>query len=198
MRKSREETAETRKRIVASSSRAFRENGIDGTGLSELMQAAGLETQGGFYKHFASKGQLVTEAMQASLDELIAGVERRTAEAEPGAAIDVLVKGYLSKRHREQVADGCPLAALGTELRRADEETSQVATDGLKRLVRAVAKQVDAKRVDAGSRREAQKRAIGVVSAMVGGLMLSRIANDASLADAFLRETREFILQHHR
>ena len=54
MRKSREEAAETRKRIVRAAACKFREKGIGATGLGDLMKAAGL-THGGFYKHFASK-----------------------------------------------------------------------------------------------------------------------------------------------
>ncbi len=51
MRRSREETARTRERIIEAASEEFREHGIVGTGLAELMKAAGL-THGGFYKHF--------------------------------------------------------------------------------------------------------------------------------------------------
>ncbi len=58
MRKSREEAAATRQRIVETASHRFRENGIAETGLNDLMRASGLETQGGFYKHFESKQQL--------------------------------------------------------------------------------------------------------------------------------------------
>jgi hypothetical protein len=42
MRKSREEAAQTRRRIVEAASREFRKNGIVATGLNDLMKAAGL------------------------------------------------------------------------------------------------------------------------------------------------------------
>src|ERR1700720_2850713 len=57
MGKSREEAAETRKRIVQAAARQFRETEIAATGLAELMKAAGL-THGGVYKHLASKDRL--------------------------------------------------------------------------------------------------------------------------------------------
>ncbi len=60
MRKSAKEAANTRARIVATAAEKFREDGIVATGLNGLMGAAGL-THGGFYKHFASKDQLVAE-----------------------------------------------------------------------------------------------------------------------------------------
>jgi len=67
MRKSREEAALTRKRIVTTASGEFRKNGIVATGLNNLMSAAGL-THGGFYKHFESKDQLVAEACAEAVE----------------------------------------------------------------------------------------------------------------------------------
>ena len=61
MRKSKTETAETRRRIVDLAAKTFRRNGIAATGVAEIMAAAGL-THGGFYRHFGSKDQLVAEA----------------------------------------------------------------------------------------------------------------------------------------
>ncbi len=71
MRKSRQETEATRKRIVKTASETFRSNGISETGLKDLMQGAGLETPGGFYKHFGSKEQLVTEAISLSISQIL-------------------------------------------------------------------------------------------------------------------------------
>ena len=70
MRKSREEAAQTRKRIVTAASEEFRKNGIVATGLNDLMSAAGL-THGGFYKHFESKDQLVAEACAEAVETAI-------------------------------------------------------------------------------------------------------------------------------
>src|SRR6202022_2054897 len=61
MRKSKQETALTRERIVKAAASEFRQHGIVATGLADLMSAAGL-THGGFYRHFDSKDQLVAEA----------------------------------------------------------------------------------------------------------------------------------------
>jgi TetR/AcrR family transcriptional repressor of nem operon len=47
---------------VAIASKRFREKGLAGFGIAELMKEAGL-TAGGFYKHFDSRDELVTEAL---------------------------------------------------------------------------------------------------------------------------------------
>src|ERR1700709_91088 len=98
MRKSREEAAETRKRIVKAAAREFREHGIVATGLADLMKAAGL-THGGFYKHFASKDELVREVAAASIIATTTML-RETADKRPGRkGLTDAVKKYLSVEH---------------------------------------------------------------------------------------------------
>ena len=70
MRKSKQEAAVTRQRIIRAAAAAFRKNGIAGTGLSDLMAAAGL-THGGFYRHLDSKDQIVAEACTAAGESLV-------------------------------------------------------------------------------------------------------------------------------
>src|SRR5271167_3450244 len=94
MRKSREEAARTRKRIVTAASGEFRKNGIVATGLNDLMSAAGL-THGGFYKHFESKDQLVAEACAEAV-ETILEMLAAAASKKGGAAA-----AYLSTDHRD-------------------------------------------------------------------------------------------------
>ena len=96
MRKSREEAAQTRRRIVEAASCEFRKCGIVATGLNDVMKAAGL-THGGFYKHFASKDQLVAEATASALDALLEGMA-----AHP--TVSAAVAAYLSTRHRDNPA----------------------------------------------------------------------------------------------
>src|SRR3981189_2968770 len=57
---SRTEKDRTHKRIVAIASRRFRESGLAGIGIADLMKEAGL-TVGGFYKHFSSRDDFVAE-----------------------------------------------------------------------------------------------------------------------------------------
>src|SRR3984885_6354146 len=99
MRKSKQEAAETRRRIVEAAAGEFRQKGIANAGLSDLMAAAGL-THGGFYRHFESKDQLVAEAYATAADSVLAtladAVGKKTGERALKAAMGV----YLSKAHR--------------------------------------------------------------------------------------------------
>ena len=64
MRISKAQAQENREKVVATASRLFRAQGIDGVAVGELMKASGF-THGGFYNHFASKEALAAEALDA-------------------------------------------------------------------------------------------------------------------------------------
>ena len=182
MRKSKAEAAETRKRIVAAAAAEFRKNGIVATGLADLMKAAGL-THGGFYKHFESKDQLVAEACAEAGRAL---AERVAANTAKGSA----VASYLSARHRDNPADGCPLAALGPELARCDEKTRAVATAGFERLVGILAGQFGELPPE-----EARRRALVSASTMIGALAMARMVTDPELSAEILREAEASITE---
>jgi TetR/AcrR family transcriptional repressor of nem operon len=179
MRKSREEAAQTRKRIVTAAAREFRKNGIVATGLNDLMKAAGL-THGGFYKHFESKDQLVTEACAEAVEKIIEFLTNAAAGGTPAA------EAYLSTSHRDNPSAGCPLSAIGSELGRNDEKTRAVATEGFLKLVDIMAGQFGkAKRADA------RRKALVAVSTMIGALTMSRMVTDPELSAEILREAKK-------
>ena len=60
MRVTRERAAANREKILEVAGTLFREHGFDGIGVADIMKRAGL-THGGFYGHFASKGDLAAE-----------------------------------------------------------------------------------------------------------------------------------------
>ena len=179
MRKSREEAAETRKRIVTAASRSFRKDGVVASGLNDLMSAAGL-THGGFYKHFESKDQLVAEACAAAMGALI----QKLTDAGPGA-----VAAYLSDWHRDNPGEGCPLSSIGSELGRTDDRTRAVATDGFSKLVELIAAQFEG--VPPAS---ARRRALVAVSTMIGAVTMARIVTDPELSAEILWEAEKSLM----
>jgi TetR/AcrR family transcriptional repressor of nem operon len=187
MRKSREETARTREHIIEAASEEIRTNGVAESGLAGVMKAAGL-TQGGFYKHFGSKDQLVAESVARAFDQVLGELQSSIKGKRPDAALATLVGEYLSAHWRDHVEKSCPLSAIGTELRRTDSGTAAIVRSGMERLISLVAQQITGV-----SGRQAKARAHGMVAAMVGGIILSRLANDRHLADSILRDTCQFI-----
>ena len=96
---SQTEKRKNHERILRTASKRFREKGLDGVGIADLMKDVGL-TVGGFYKHFDSRDDLVVEALRSAL-----GSRRRQAEAAvsggPPLTYAKLVDDYLSEVHRD-------------------------------------------------------------------------------------------------
>src|SRR5580700_10179982 len=185
MRKSKHEAAATRQRIIKAAAAAFRENGIAGTGLSDLMAAAGL-THGGFYRHFDSKDQIVAEACTAAAESLVEQLAASASGKSRQRRLKTIVENYLSTAHRDDPADGCPLAALGSEMARGDERTRAAATQALLKLVGVVASQFGKTRPDV-----ARRRALVAAATMIGALTMSRIVTDSELSAGILREAEK-------
>jgi TetR/AcrR family transcriptional regulator, transcriptional repressor for nem operon len=178
MRKSREQAAETRNRIVRAAACEFREKGIVATGLADLMKAAGM-THGGFYKHFESKDQLIAEACAEATRELMERMETQPT-------INAAVAGYLSTRHRDTPASGCPFSTIGSELARTDVKTREVATAAFERLVGLLAGNSNEK--------DARRRALVAASTMIGAVTMSRVVNDPKLSAEILREAEKSLM----
>jgi TetR/AcrR family transcriptional regulator, transcriptional repressor for nem operon len=186
MRKSREEAAETRRHIVNTAAAEFRRNGIKATGLAELMAAAGL-TPGGFYRHFESKEQLVAEACAQAVESIVREID--TWSHEKGGLETVLTR-YLSGEHRDHPEQGCPFASMGSELARSDDQTRRIATDGFVKLIEILAKRSTELKPSA-----AKARAVMILSALIGALMMSRVVTDTELSDTLLRQSRKQLLE---
>lgn len=90
---SQAEKAATHQRIVDVAARRFRELGLDGIGVADVMKEAGM-TVGGFYKHFESRDELVTEALEVAFKSLDVWEARAENLAQA-------VRDYLSEAHRD-------------------------------------------------------------------------------------------------
>ena len=186
MRVSRAQAEENRQNVIDVASRLFREHGFDGIGLKDLMEAAGL-TQGAFYKQFESKEDLVAQASTRAL-ECAAERWSEAAAANPKDPLGAILGFYLSKGHRKEKAEGCPLVALGADAARQSAEVRQGFEAGVREHLNFIARLL----AEAGSGNERAK-AMAILSTMVGAVPLSRAVNDPRLAHSILDAAAESI-----
>lgn len=187
MKKSKAETAKTRRQIIAVAAREFRLNGIHATGLNDLMSEAGL-TRGGFYRHFASKDQLITEACAKGISTIVATLEDAAGQRAGKDGFQAIVERYVSTAHRDNVVDGCPLAAMGSELARTDETTRAAASDGFNELVEVIAG-----RLGHPSLATAHSDAVFALAAMIGAVTMSRIMVDHDASARILQQVKHHL-----
>ncbi len=184
MRSTNKEAARTRARIVAAAADKFREDGIVATGLNPLMRAAGL-THGGFYKHFASKDQLVEEAWAHMAKASLETIRHATASAPVHQRARAFVDAYLSKAHRDNPATGCGFAALGPEIGRSEGALRRATSESYNALVRSFAE------LHPGFHgADGLARARVMVATMMGALICARAIGDPALSDAILDGAR--------
>ncbi|MEU1371029.1 TetR/AcrR family transcriptional regulator [Streptomyces sp. NPDC005803] len=177
-RVSQAQAEENRRRVVETASRLFREQGTH-TSVADLMKASGL-THGGFYKQFASKEALIDEATAHAFGELAqqhqGGIERHAGQRD--AAQQALIDAYLSVEHRDGAADGCPVAALATDMARepGEREARRVYTEGVRDF--------------AGWLATDDQDGITRLCTMVGALVLARATEGSPLSEEILTAAR--------
>jgi TetR/AcrR family transcriptional repressor of nem operon len=176
---SREDKARSHQRIVDIAARRFRESGLDGPGVAELMKEAGL-THGGFYKHFGSRDDLVAEAVQRALTEREAEVaDLMEAAADPLAAF---VDWYASVEHRDGPGTGCGVVALGADAARADPRVRAAYAGQVRRYL-------DRLETLLGDRR----RAAAALGTLVGSVLVARAVGPGPLSEEILAAARDAV-----
>lgn len=189
MRRSRSETAESRARIVSNASRLFLTEGISSVGTREIMSASGI-AQGGFYRHFSSKEQLLEEAYHELLDNLFTMFEERTAGMAAREALKTVVELYLSQSPTLSEVDLCPLAMLGSELKHTSETIRSVALLGYERFVGLLESYLTRMK-----RPHARMLATAISSTLVGAVTLASISPRKAAAQQILKSAREYVLR---
>lgn len=177
MKVSREQMAENRRRILDVASMLFRDKGFDAVSVAEVMKAAGL-THGGFYGHFSSKDDLIAQTLAHVL----------SADASGGGNIHAYLDAYLSPRHRDNPAAGCPVAGLAAAIRHQAPPARGAMTKGLRSQIGRIEAAIPV--ANPADRRRA---AIGSWAAMVGAVILARSIDDPVLSDEILEQTRAWV-----
>ena len=183
---SRAQKARTHKRIVAIAAKRFREKGLAGFGIAELMKEAGL-TVGGFYKHFDSRDHLVAEAVSSAFG----GWKRRVdaaASGGPPVSYEKLIDDYLNQAHRDNPGTGCAFSALAPEIARSDKRTRALASEQVRNDIQLIAALLPEK-----DKRTGRSRAILTFSALVGAMALARALSDEALSREILKTVAELL-----
>ena len=195
---SKDDKAESHERIVETAAARFREAGIDGVGVVALMNEAGL-THGGFYRHFASRDELVAEAVERALQDggrSAAALEQKLGDAASSESSAMrqrrqtiwtaLVDGYLSLAHRDQLATSCAVTTLAGDVSRSNQRARVAYGQQVNAYLRLFSKLIDAE--TDGSRRA---RSIGALATLVGAVSMARAVSDAALSEEILQSARD-------
>jgi len=181
MKITKEKAAENRQLLVETAARLFRAKGIDGVGVAEISKAAGL-THGALYAHFSSKDALAAEAMHFSTGSAYDKLTTRPI------TLPELIEYYLATEQRDNLAEGCPLAAAASEVARQDESVGANYTSGFRQMVDYISGRLPP---GEGQKQEAQ----AIMATLIGAISVSRnvYKTDPELADEVLKSVQTML-----
>lgn len=177
---SQAEKVQNRERILMEAADQIRDGGLESVSVGKLMKSVNL-THGGFYVHFASRADLLAQALTRAL---VDGARRSPKGSGGARAFANVVKDYLSRNHRDSRSSGCAISALVSDVGRADAQSKTVMGAYVEDYIAATRQQLGD---------DDNSRAMLAVSAMVGALALSRVMTDPDRSDALLRTVRDHL-----
>src|SRR5258708_12271127 len=122
---SQAEKRQTHERIVNVAAKRFRERGIEGISIADIMKEVGA-TVGGFYRHFDSRDDLVAEAVAVAFEDMDTWKNKTRKNLRSG------IKTYLSAAHRNELTTSCVFSSLSTDIHRSNSQTRELFTERLR------------------------------------------------------------------
>jgi TetR/AcrR family transcriptional regulator, transcriptional repressor for nem operon len=183
MKVTRDQAIQNRQHVVNIAARLFREKGLDGISVANLMEAAGL-THGAFYGQFSSKAELMVESMTMALDEKDREW-RQLRDRTPQNAFGAIVSGYLAQDHLDHPGHGCIATSLSIDAARQDGPVRTIMTEVVNRFVSLISGLLPGKTAEARRR-----QGLAAYATLVGAVVLSRAVSDGSLSNEIIEAAK--------
>jgi TetR/AcrR family transcriptional repressor of nem operon len=143
-------------------------------------------TNGGFYRHFASKDEMIGMAIGAAFADIANRFDRRLRRNGAAAAVEAYVDEYLSDRHLEHPGYGCPVAAVATDAGRGAGVLAAEFAAGAEKLIG---------RLSAGSgsgiTAPGRSKAIRRMAMLVGAVVVARAIGHGDLREEIIAACKE-------
>src|ERR1700689_4612611 len=188
---------QTRNDIVRKSAPLFNQKGYEGTSLSDLMEATGLQ-KGGIYRHFSSKEELATEAFDYSWGRAVTG--RLDGVAEVPDCVNRLKKmidNFVELR-AGLVPGGCPLMNTAIEADDGNVVLRARAKKALQNWTVRLAKITTEgiKKQQINHRIDPLKLSHLIIGSLEGALLISRLQNSDEPLPAIKQHLSEYLEQN--
>ena len=175
MKVSKEKTAQNRRALVRAASKLFRQHGINGVSVADIGKEAGL-THGAVYTRFPTKEVLAAEAFSDALERSHERMMTRVKGSAP--TIGDYLDFFITSHHRDNVADGCAMAASGSDIARHGKSLSRSFARGFDQMALTIEKGLKKGPVSPTAR----ERALAIAAASIGAIIVSRAVAKADPA----------------
>lgn len=188
MRYSKDHKVQTRAKLVETAARKFQQRGYESVAIGDIMSELQL-THGGFYRHFPDKESLYAEALDASISDVQQRLLRR-AGGTGSPDLRVIIESYLSTDHCENLGDGCPVAALSSDVARQSPRVQAAFETALHAYMNEFVSLMPGATDD-----ERKQQFLVLFSGMAGALSAARAVADPALRASILDAARDFYLR---
>ena len=190
---------QTRREIVRKSAPLFNQKGYEGTSLSDLMEATGLQ-KGGIYRHFSGKEELATEAFDYSWGKAVSGRLEGVAEVPDRVnRLKKMIENFVQLR-AGLVPGGCPLMNTAVE---ADDGNAALRARAKKalqnwtvRLSKIATEGIEKQQID--HHIDPLKLSQLIIGSLEGALLISRLQNSDEPLRAIKQHLSEYLEQNVR
>ena len=190
---------QTRREIVRKSAPLFNQKGYEGTSLSDLMEATGLQ-KGGIYRHFSGKEELAAEAFDYSWGKAVSGRLEGVAEVPDRVnRLKKMIENFVQLR-AGLVPGGCPLMNTAVE---ADDGNAALRARAKKalqnwtvRLSKIATEGIEKQQID--HHIDPLKLSQLIIGSLEGALLISRLQNSDEPLRAIKQHLSEYLEQNVR
>lgn len=186
MRYPKDQKERSREKLLAEAGRAFRKQGYGMIGVDGLAKGANM-TSGAFYVHFASKKEAFLESVRQGLEDLRVGIAKFQGLQGTGW-LKSFGDFYMGDRRTCDLAEGCALPSLSSEVERAGDEARGVYEEKLQEIAAQMAAGLN------GTEAERRSQAWATLALLMGGLTMARTVQDPGLSEEIAAAVRAAVL----
>jgi TetR/AcrR family transcriptional repressor of nem operon len=190
--------AATRQRIVDAAVNITYAKGVEGTSLDEVCSAAGV-SKSQLYHYFADKDALVREVIRTQAARVLAAQGTALTQLDSLTALRRWCDCILAL-NRGHANGGCPIGSLANELANQSGQTRALLIAGFdtweERLADGFAKMRESGEL--GRSANPRELAIGVLSAVQGGLLLAKTSRSEGPLKVALDMAFDHVASHSR
>jgi TetR/AcrR family transcriptional regulator, transcriptional repressor for nem operon len=168
--------AATRGRIVEAAAELMFVNGVAGTTLDQVRDAAGVSSSQ-IYHYFDDKDALVRAVVDYQNDAVVGEQEAAFASLDSVAALRRWSDSVVAHQQRISCTGGCPIGALGSQLGELDHDARSGVATGFHRWQTAIRRGFDAmqKNGTLPADVDVERLATAMLAALQGGLLLCQM-----------------------
>ncbi|SIR74195.1 TetR/AcrR family transcriptional regulator [Williamsia sterculiae] len=177
-----------RERLVEATTDLIRRHGVEGTGVSDILEHSGVARRSIYLNFPSGKGELVAEATRSAGRQIATALR----ELMSGPSPRVVVDSWISALRASDFQAGCPLIAAALA-RPTAPEAADAANDAFGEWVHIIAERLSADGVDDDT---ATSLATTVVAGVEGAIVISQARRSTAPLTDTATHLNELIAMH--